>query len=168
MRHPRAFTLVELLVVVIILGVLGAIVLPRFSNATAETRRAMLAETLRTTRAQLAYFKGQHRDVSPGYSDGNATGTPTEAAFVAQMTQASKETGQTAEPGTDGFPLGPYLSRMPPNPLNEKATVQVIANTAALPSAGDDSHGWIYHAATLTFKADSPGADDGGTKFIEY
>jgi len=42
----RAFTLVEILIVVVILGILAAIVVPQFLNATDESRRAAFVSEL--------------------------------------------------------------------------------------------------------------------------
>ncbi len=164
----KAFTLVEILIVVVILGILAAVVVPKFSNASAIARASMLADDLRVIRTQLAVYKSQHLEVAAGYPGGDPTAVPTEAAFVTQMTKASNSRGQTAEPGTPGFKYGPYLREVPPNPLNAKNTVQVIDNGADFPAAADDSHGWVYQPATLLFKADSPGADDKGRSFFDY
>ncbi len=45
-RTPRAFTLVEILIVVVILGILAAIVVPQFSSASEESRRAAFVTEL--------------------------------------------------------------------------------------------------------------------------
>jgi general secretion pathway protein G len=168
MRKRKAFTLVELLLVVLLLGLLAAIVLPKFSNASAIARASMLADDLRIMRMQLIVFKSQHRDVPAGYPDGNRSAAPTEQDLVLQLTKASNSACQTADPGTPGFDFGPYLREVPSNPVNGKTSVQVLGDGAAFPAAGDDSHGWIYHPATLRFKADSPGADDKGVLYFGY
>ena len=164
----RAFTLVEILIVVVILGILAMIILPKFSNASAAARASMLADNLRIFRTQTAVFQAQHFSVAAGYPNGNSSATPTEALFVLHMTKASNALGQTAEPGTSGFDYGPYLREIPENPVNGKNTVQIIANGDGFPVAGDDSHGWIYQPAILMFKADSPGADNKGKSYFDY
>ncbi len=168
MGRQKAFTLVEILIVVIILGILAAIVLPKFSNASAVARASMLADDLRILRTQTIVFQAQHRGIAAGYPNGDSDAAPTEAAFVLHMTKASNGSFQTAEPGTPGFDYGPYLREIPQNPVNGKNTVQMIANGEAFPAVGDDSHGWIYKPATLMFQADSPGADDKGQSYFDY
>ncbi|MHC4715676.1 MAG: type II secretion system protein [Planctomycetota bacterium] len=162
----KAFTLVEILIVVVILAILAAIVLPRFSNASAVARASMLADDLRIFRMQLQVFKSQHQDIPAGYPVGG--GAPTEALFVEQLTLSSKPTRQTAAPGTQGFPYGPYLREIPPNPVNGKTTVQIIPDGQAFPNAADDSHGWIYQPSTLKIRADCIGTDSSNRIFFDY
>ncbi len=165
-RH--AFTLVELLIVVVILAILAAIALPKLSNASSQARNAMLADNLRIIRTQIAVFRGQHLGVSPGFPDGDADSTPTESTFVAHMTMSSNKAGEVASVGTDGYGFGPYMSSIPLNPVNDKSTVQIIGNSASIPGEGDDSHGWIYQPSTSIFFADSNGEDENGKEYIDY
>jgi len=168
MKSKKGFTLVELLIVVVILGLLAAIVIPRFSSASSAARASMLADDLRILRIQIAVFRAQHIGVAAGYPDCDTSQAPTEADFIAQVTMASKATGETAAPGTAGFDFGPYLREMPVNPVNGKSTVQIIVDAGVVPAVADDSDGWIYQPSTLTIKADSTGIDDAGKAYIDY
>jgi len=53
----RAFTLAELLVVVLILGILAAVTVPRFAGATDEARTASAQSTLGAVRSSIATFR---------------------------------------------------------------------------------------------------------------
>ena len=168
MRRRTAFTLAELLIVVVILGILAAAVLPKFSNATQTARASMLADDLRIMRQQVMVFQGQHRGIAPGYPALDSTKPADADVFAKHMTLASNLAGSTAEPGTAGFDFGPYLREMPVNPINGKVTVQIVGDAANMPAAADDSHGWIYQASTLQIKADAAGTDVDGKAYIDY
>src|SRR4249919_1727150 len=66
-RHSlkRGFTLVVILIVVIILGILAAIVIPQFTNASQDARNSSLTSQLQTIRSQVELYKLQHLDQLP-------------------------------------------------------------------------------------------------------
>ena len=51
--NKGGFTLVEILIVVIILGILAAIVIPQFTNASQDARKSSLSSQLQTVRSQI-------------------------------------------------------------------------------------------------------------------
>ena len=61
----KGFTLVEILIVVIILGILAAIVIPQFTNASQDARRSSLKSTVQSVRSQIELYKLQHGDQLP-------------------------------------------------------------------------------------------------------
>src|SRR5881392_1027324 len=63
--HKGGFTLVEILIVVIILGILAAIVIPQFTSASQDARKNSLTSQLQTLRSQLELYKLQHLDQLP-------------------------------------------------------------------------------------------------------
>jgi len=164
----KAFTLVEVLIVVLILGIVAAVAVPKFSNVSAQARASMLQDNLRIFRTQIAVFKVQHYNIAPGYPDCDTSQTPTADALTEQMTLASTPDGDTAEPGTDGYNYGPYMREIAANPVNGKAAVLVLADDAAFPGAATNDYGYVYQPATLQFKADSAGTDDSGRDFFDY
>lgn len=138
-NHPRAgnraagFSLVELIIVVAVLGILGAIVVPQFSNASNKSRTSALQVDLKSMRTQIGLYIAQHKGDPPSLAD-----------FEDQMTMASNAAGGTAAPHTPGFPFGPYMAEIPRNPFTNTNT---IGNGAA------ESSAWYYDEGTGAFHA---------------
>ena len=168
MRKARAFTLVEILAVTVLLGVLAAIVIPSLAGSTTSAKQSALVVDLQLLRRFILVYKTQHLEVGPGYPNGQTTAAPTEQAFIDQATLASNARGQTAAPGTPGFNRGPYMQKLPANPFNGKNTVQMLGNGEDFPANADDSHGWIYKAATSEVRADNTGTDINGKRYYDY
>ena len=51
------FTLIEILIVVVLLGILAAIIMPQFTNATQQTNDASVQQTLQIIRHQIDYYR---------------------------------------------------------------------------------------------------------------
>ncbi len=66
----RAFTLVEILIVVVILGILAAFVIPLFANATRDSEKASFAESLRTFYHAAILYETQENTILPDGSSG--------------------------------------------------------------------------------------------------
>lgn len=164
----RAFTLVEILIVVVLLGILAVVIVPMMSGSVISARQSALECDLHMLRRYVLVYKGQHMEVAPGYPDGDTTQAPTEQAFFEQITMASTAAGATAPPNTPGFPRGPYLMKLPVNPMNHKNTVQVLGDAESFPADADDSHGWIYKPATQEVRCDCAGTGDNGKRYYDY
>jgi prepilin-type N-terminal cleavage/methylation domain-containing protein len=163
-----AFTLVEVLIVVIILAILAALVVPKFSNAARLSRENLLRENLRFIRSQIVIYNAEHNNVSPGYPGGRTTATPTEQAFLDQMTKPTNARGEIGDKTSPDHPYGPYLPRMPENPFNEKDTVRIVDRGESFPVAAVGTHGWIYQPSTMKFACDTPGSDEKGVAYLDY
>jgi len=116
--HKGGFTLVEILIVVIILGILAAIVIPQFTSASQDARKNSLTSQLQTIRSQLELYKLQHLDNLPTTLIGSAP-------VWDQLTVKTNSGGTTG--ATTAFAFGPYLQAAPTNTLNGLTTVAVVA-----------------------------------------
>jgi general secretion pathway protein G len=160
------FTLVEILIVVIILGILAAIAIPQFSNASHVTRENTLKDELRYLREQIVVYQAQHQDGAPGTQNGALGGSPA-SLFVQQMTQYTDMYGNTSPTQTGAFVYGPYLSKMPPNPLTGDATIQIITGGSTTP-VPDNSTAWIYNPTTGAIVVNSTSTGSDGTPYVMY
>ena len=57
MKAKSGFTLVEILIVVVILGILAAIVIPQFTDASTQAKESSLCADLQTLRSQIELYK---------------------------------------------------------------------------------------------------------------
>ena len=55
----RGFTLIEILIVVVILGILAAVVVPQFTNASDDANDAAVRSQLQTLRGQIELYRAQ-------------------------------------------------------------------------------------------------------------
>jgi prepilin-type N-terminal cleavage/methylation domain-containing protein len=168
MKRASAFTMVEILIVVVLLGVLAAIVIPALAKSTTGAREATLETDLKLLRRFVEIYTGQHLEVPPGYPNGNTAVAPTEQAFIDQATLSSKADGTTAARGTPGFNRGPYLSWIPTNRFNGHNTIQIVPDGGDLPANADDSHGWVYKPSTREIRPDNAGTDLTGRPYYDY
>jgi len=141
-RHSRsnAFSLVELVLVVAIIGVLAAIAAPRFSNVAEDSTRNAVSASLANVRLAIDAYYAEHGSY-PGYSPG--TTNPDNSAFVNQLTMYTNAQGDPS--ATYGYPYiyGPYLrAPFPTNPLNDLNTVYVKA-VPSDPDPGAGAAGWV-------------------------
>ena len=110
---PRGFTLIEILIVVIILGILAGIVIPQFSKATTASKTSSVQTTAQTLRGAVQLYYYQHNDT-----------LPSAANFWTLMTTQTDANGNSYVAGTSSTgPFGPYMQSIPSNALNNASTV---------------------------------------------
>lgn len=133
----RGFTLVEILIVVVILGILAAIVVPQFTNAANEARGGNVATQESTIENQIELWAARNNGVYPDLA-----------------------TDQWGDADTDDTMLGEnYLKEVPINPFTQNSTVvddeDPVVNCIGA-ADGDDAPGWLYNRATGTIRAARP------------
>ena len=120
-RVRHGFTLIEILIVVVILGILAAIVIPQFTDAAAEASRSNLQSQLQTIRSQIELYNVQN----PSFAFDDVTPTPDDGSFWDPLLE------------------GNYLQSMPKNPLQNSST--------SVSDAPNGGVGWIWSEAPAPF-----------------
>jgi general secretion pathway protein G len=123
-KRRGGFTLVEILIVVIILGILAGIVIPQFSTASGDSRNSSVKSQLQTVRNAIQVYQMQHMDTLPDLSSG----------WTPLLTQTNPQ-GST----TGTVLVGPYLPSVPVNILTGGSNISTAAG------AGVD---WVWTAGT--------------------
>jgi len=93
-HHPkRAFTLIEVITVVIILAILSLIALPMVGNASTTTGEAALRSNLAALRNAVELFANQHNGNYPSAIGDGTNAAGSENAFINHLTQYSNAAG---------------------------------------------------------------------------
>jgi prepilin-type N-terminal cleavage/methylation domain-containing protein len=168
LRSPsnRGFTLVEILIVVMILGILAMAVVPSFTHATTDAREKSLRESLQRYRTQVLLYRSQHKTY-PGYFNGDVANAPEPDVFREQLLGFSNYAGAVSDTKDSTYCYGPYLPEMPQNPVNGLRTVKLDSAGTTQPTP-DDSTGWIYQPSTGFLYANLTTRDSNGQPFIGY
>jgi general secretion pathway protein G len=98
-RLQRGFTLVEIMVVVVIIGILGALVVPKLLGRTGEARQTAARTDIESLKAALKFYKLDNQRY------------PTTEQGLQALVQKP-----TAGPAANNWKEGGYLERLPKDP----------------------------------------------------
>ncbi len=127
MARAAAFSLLELVLVIVILGVIAAIAVPRLSRAGSGAAESALAASLDILQSAVDRYEAEHLGQLP---DPNRV--------MDQLLLYSNEAGDVVKQPGPQHVFGPYLRKLPVLPLGPNAGASVLSDTA-----GPDV-GWIY------------------------
>jgi len=134
--HKRAFTLVEILIVVIILGILASVVVPQMVSATNESSVTVTLNELNKLRNHVQVYRAFNSGALPNVVAGNGT--------WGEIVTAA----------------GDYLKEPPTNAYvgGVNGRIITLANTPDV--AFQNAYGWIFDPATGNVWAGSFDAND--------
>jgi general secretion pathway protein G len=134
----NAFTLIEVLIVVIIMAVLAAVIIPQFADSSRDAKESTLKHNLHALQSQIGLYRMDHLEQYPTIQN---DGLP-------QLTQATDRTGKIGPSGPD-YPCGPYLvGELPRNPFDSSNKVTPVAVPGQKPTAAVGAlGGWQFDAS---------------------
>ncbi len=131
-RNIRSgFTLVEILIVVVILGILAAIVIPQFTNATQDAQGGNLKAQLSSIQRQIELYLAKNNNTSP---------------FASADWDAL--TARVGSPFAGGYG---YLKAPPSNPASTYADKTSISTGTG--ATGSATTSWFFDTANTTIYA---------------
>lgn len=156
------------MIVVAILGILGAVVVPTYQGHSLQTKQSAVKADLNALRMQIEVYKSEHNGQSPGIVNGTLYEGDT---MWSQLTGTSTAGGVAIDSPSpsDSFPFGPYIRNIPKNPLNDLKTVTFLSSEADFSSAADgQSSGWLYKPGTGEIRLNWIGTDSDGLSYVDY
>ncbi len=142
--HPtRAFTLIELVIVVVLIGIIAAIAIPRLSRGAEDAKwQAVKADSIVLQQA-VDLYTAEHDGRSPALdADGNLD--TDSQRFMDRLLQRTDENGELSALGT----FGPYLRTFPRNPFTTCGAVRVSGDPAPSDCA------WFYDTGLGSLRPD--------------
>jgi len=130
----KGFTLVEILIVVVILGILAAIVVPQFTSASQEAIKGALGSQLQTINSQVELYRVQ-----------NAGNLPHTHEAIRPAGDTGENIGGAQHAGWGVFIENNYLKAEPRNGFTRDSSVVAAATPTAW--AQGIAQGWTYSNA---------------------
>ncbi len=130
-RIRKGFTLVEILIVVVILGILAAIVVPQFTNATQDAQAGNLKAQLKSLQNQVELFNARNNGSYPDFATDAWGSTAVAASMIG----------------------GNYIKTAPQNPAFPGADKTSITTSATADVRGVDGFAWVWNSADRTLYA---------------
>ncbi len=164
-RDQSGFTLIEMLIVVLLLGILAMVIVPQISVSTADANLNTLQTNLGALRNAIELYYHQHNQVYPGVVDVDGStatdNTTAPTAFLRQLTEFTDINGHCQVSRDATHIYGPYLkaTSLPTNPFNnmntlacDVAVADITDRTLIAPETA-----WAYHPSLGVFFANDTG-----------
>src|SRR5687768_14860149 len=104
-RTRRAFTIIEMLMVIVALAIMAGIVIPQVSGAVDDAKQGTMLANLHEVTNAIERYRMDHVGLTPDQVVGR------------RLVQLTSKTNADGDIGTGpGFTYGPYLTEMPENP----------------------------------------------------
>ena len=149
MCRRLAFSLIEIMIVIMLLAILSAIVIPRLVTAQDDARESAIDTDIQMMRRQIMVYMAQHTGKGPHLDE---AGNVDKANLSARLTGRTNPAGKIIASGS----CGPYMKLWPTNPFitSQAAAGEVVFGTDTTPPR-DNTTGWYYNIDTCVISANS-------------
>ena len=141
----KGFTLIELVMVIVILGILAATALPRFMDLTGNARISATQGTLGNVRAAVAIYYAKDAVENPASNN----------HFPTDIDSTTNAASLFAE------------GKVPNSPISSPATNDVKTVTTD-PASADGTSAWVYNSSNGKVWINNTGSDKNGKGWFSY
>ena len=170
-KKQDGFTLIEILIVVILLGIIATIIIPQVSDSNDDAKLNTLKTNLQNLRGAIDLYYYQHNNAYPGAKkkkgDGEDEYNPDHAAtaFLEQLTRYTNVLGKTGKKMDEskGIIIDPYLKsdELSINHYNGKNDVKCDTTTTDITAGtSDGSTGFKFYTKTGVLLANDGSHDN--------
>lgn len=169
-NKKHAFTLIELVLVILVLGILAAIAIPNFTDFRSDARNASTQGGLGAIRSAVSVARAaialKEDSSTPNYP---AIAEMQTNAFQAASHPKLAAAGEKIMDNTSGFPVNPWsLSTIPVGQQSSIYDCGTMSLGAVRTTASQIDHGWCYKGSTGNFWANSDRNGSAGTTENSY
>ncbi len=150
------FSLIELVIVVVIIGIIAAIAIPKMSRGAAGANDSAVMQDLSQMRSGIDLFASEHGGTYP---------STTPATFINQLTTYTDITGAAVATKDATHIYGPYIKSIPALPVGTNKGLKTITATGP---AGTGAFGWFYDGLTVWVNDPATDVDATGTAYNTY
>jgi type II secretion system protein G len=150
-HRRKAFSLMELVIVVVIIGLLAAIAIPKLTHAAQSAGETALTSDMAILREAIDLYVLDH-------------GVPPDADNVSDQLLKQTDAGGHIGVGTPTFIFGPYLKTVPPLPVGSATERQRSG------IGGTTNAAWSYQTDGKTYllEPNAGGVDTAGVAYTAY
>jgi general secretion pathway protein G len=146
MKRRAGFTLIELVIVIMILGILAGVAAPKLFNTSATAKDNGLKQTLSIVRDAIELYAGKYGALPPC----NGTGGSDFRTAVAEFMRGTFPT----------MPVGPVAI--------QDIDIESVASASPISATGSPTMGWKYSTTSGQFIVNYGAASSGGANYDTF
>ena len=164
----RAFSLIELVIAVVMVGIIAAIAIPRMSRGAQTASENTLSADMGVWRSALDLYQREHGGAYP----------KDQTTLAAQLTQCTDAHGDVSNSKDATHVYGPYMPMVPGLPVGDpgdnlavprgSATIGRAAPGGAPSTLVEGGYGWLYDGSGNVYPNTGSIIDSSGKLYSSY